>query len=125
MIAIDAVLPDEQPRAASNQNRRNHRRVSNAIWQATCRNRQDDESETQRGDGVSEKPRQPHRVVPEEPSRAECDDNETECAEAFLAARATEECPPDDERDREHERDHHASSEAFDSGDEGFDTEPR
>ena len=33
--------------------------------------------------------------------------------------------PPDNECDGENERDHHASSEAFDSGDEGFDTEPR
>ena len=61
----------------------------------------------------------------EQPRAAERDHNQTECAKAFLAAGATKERPPDDEREGEDERDHHASSEAFDSGDDGFDTEPR
>jgi len=63
--------------------------------------------------------------VSEQPRCTERRDDEAKCAKAFLAAGATEECPPHDERDSEDERDHHASSEALYSGDEGFDSEPR
>ena len=54
MIAIDPVLPDEQPRTACDQNRRHHRRVSNSIWQTAGRDGPDDEGETQKRNGVPE-----------------------------------------------------------------------
>ena len=125
MIAVDAVLPDEQPRAARDQNRRNHCRMSHAIGQTTRRHCPGDKRETQKWDRVRQQPRQPHRFVSEQPRCAERRDYQAESAEAFLAARATEECPPNDEGHGEDERDHHALSEAFDSGDDGFNTESR
>ena len=123
MIAVNTVLPHEQPRTARDQDGRNHRRLSNAIGKPACRYSPDDESETEERNGVGEQPWQPHRLVPEQPRCAECQHDQAETAEAFLAGRAAEECPPDDERDGEDEGHHHASSEAFDSGDDGFDTE--
>ena len=42
VITVDAVLPDEQPRATCDQNRRDHRGVTNAIGKATCRDRPND-----------------------------------------------------------------------------------
>lgn len=124
MIAVDAILPDEQPRAARDQNGCYHCRLSNAIRKPACRHRPDHKRETQERNGVGEKPWQPHRLVPEQPCCPQRQSDQAESAEAFLAAGAAEECPPDDERDGEDERHHHAATEAFDSGDDGFDTEP-
>src|SRR4026207_2056135 len=61
----------------------------------------------------------------QEPGRAECECDECECAETFASSGATEEGPPQNQDDSKTEGEHHAHTEAFDTGHECFYSEPR
>ena len=124
MIAVNAILPQQQPSKAGNYNCSDHRRVTHLVRQTTRRDGPRYEGETQHWNRVRQQPLKPHRLVFEKPRRDDCSDEQSERRKPFAPACAAEEHPPCDDDKKEGQRAEDGVTKALYSGKEFFNTEP-